>query len=136
MIIYKTKAGLLIKVLFITVIVILLAVSLVEKNIALFFVTAGIALFVIYLFYATHYTVYEQVLTIKSGFLFKASLNIDSIKRITRQRRHLLTGPGFSSDRLMIEYSAHDCVIIAPQLTETFIRHLQKINPSIEYREH
>ncbi|ULT40760.1 PH domain-containing protein [Niabella defluvii] len=106
-----------------------------KKSIALFAVTAGFALITLYIFYTTHYTIYENVLTIKSGFLFSASLDIDTIKKITRKRQHLLTGPGFCVDRLMIEYNEHDCVIIAPSAKTAFVAHLKRINPDIDYIE-
>ncbi len=135
MIVYKTKASLLIKLLFIMALVVLLTVALFEKSIALFTVTVGFAAFTLYLFYTTHYTIYENILTIKSGFLFTASLDIDTIKKITRKKQHLLSGPGFSVDRLMVEYNEHDCVIIAPRLRKAFIEHLKRINPDILYIE-
>ncbi len=135
MIVYKTKASLLIKLLFVTALVVLLIVAAMEKSFALFAVTAGFAVFTIYVFQATHYTIYENTLTIKSGFLFAESVNIESIRKVTRRRRHLLSGPGFSADRLMIEYNEHGCVIIAPCLRETFVEHLRRINPDILYTE-
>lgn len=135
MIVYKTKASLIIKLLFVTALVVLLSATVLEKSIALFAITAGFALIILYIFYTTHYTIYENILTIKSGFLFSASLDIDSIKKITRKRQHLLTGPGFSVDRLMIEYNEHDCVIIAPSAQTAFVAHLKRINPDIHYTE-
>jgi len=135
MIVYKTKASLLIKLLFAAALVVLLTVALIEKSIALFAVTSGFGAFTIYIFYNTHYTIYDNILTIKSGFLFTESLDIESIRKVTRRRRHLLSGPGFSVDRLMVEYNEHDCVIIAPRLREAFMAHLKKINPDILYKE-
>lgn len=135
MIVYKTKASLLIKLLFVTVLIVLLIIALVEKSIALLAVTAGFGAFTLYIFFTTHYIVYENTLTIKSGFLFAASIDIESIRKVTRRRRHLLSGPGFSADRLMIEYNEHGCVIIAPCLREAFVAHLKKINPDILYTE-
>ncbi|HTG57659.1 MAG TPA: PH domain-containing protein [Niabella sp.] len=135
MIVYKTKASLLIKLLFATALLVLLVVALVEKSIALFAVTLGFGVFTVYIFYNTHYTIFENILTIKSGFLFTESIDIESIRKVTRRRRHLLSGPGFSVDRLMVEYNKHDCVIIAPRLREAFVRHLKKINPDIQYKE-
>lgn len=135
MIVYKTKASLLIKILFTTALLVLSTVALIEKSVALFAVTLAFGAFTVYIFYTTHYTIYENILTIKSGFLFTESLDIESIRKVTRKRRHLLTGPGFSVDRLMVEYNKHDCVIIAPRLREAFVAHLKKINPDILYKE-
>lgn len=135
MIVYKTKASLVIKLLFATALLVLLIVALVEKSIALFAVTSGLGAFTVYIFYNTHYTIFENMLAIKSGFLFTEEIDIESIRKVTRRRRHLLTGPGFSVDRLMVEYNEHDCVIIAPCLREAFVAHLKKINPDIQYKE-
>ncbi len=135
MIVYKTKASLLLKLLFVTVEVALLVVAWAEKNIALLAVTGGLGLFTLYIFYTTHYTIYESTLTIRSGFIFTASIDIETITKVTRRRKHLLSGPGFSADRLLIAYNERDCVIIAPCLRETFVQHLKKINPDILYTE-
>lgn len=135
MIVYKTRASLLIKLLFVAALIVLLLAALFEKSLALLLITIGFGVFTLYIFYTTHYTIYEKQLSIKSGFLFTESLDIESIKKVTRKKRHLLTGPGFSADRLMIEYNEHDCVIIAPLLRQAFVAHLKRVNPDIIYTE-
>lgn len=132
MIVYKTKASLLIKLLFSIALVLVLLFAIVEKNFALLSIAIAFTLIVLYIFSTTHYTIFEDQLTIKSGFLFNEIIPIDKIKKITRKRKNLLSGPGFSADRLIIEFNEHDCVIISPNLQQQFIDHLRRINPDIE----
>lgn len=131
MIVYKTKSSLLIKLLFLAVLVFTLIVTIVEKNIALLAVTITFSAVIIYIFYNTYYTVYKNTLTIKSGFLFNEEINIHQIKKISRRRRNLLSGPGFSIDRLIIEYAEKEFVTISPELQNQFLEHLKRINPDI-----
>lgn len=131
MIVYKTKASVQIKLLFVIALLILLLTSLFEKSWALLAFTIGIGGLVVYIFYATQYIVYNNVLTISSGFIFGESIEIETIKRITRKKKHLLSGPGFSTDRLIIEFEEHGCVVISPSQKDLFLKHLKRINPDI-----
>ncbi|MCH5598342.1 hypothetical protein [Niabella ginsengisoli] len=60
MIVYKTKASLLIKLLFAVVLVVMLVMALVEKSLALFSIAVVFCAVVLYIFYTTHYTVFEK----------------------------------------------------------------------------
>ncbi|WP_346239167.1 PH domain-containing protein [Niabella insulamsoli] len=133
MIVYKTRASPLIKLMFGILLVLMTVIAAIEKSMALVAVTAGFCLLVLYIFYATHYTIYEGRLTIKSGFLFRETIDIESIKKVTRKRKHLFSGPGFSIDRLIIEYGVHGCVIISPSQQKAFVAHLKKNNPDITF---
>ena len=135
MTVYKTKASLTIKLLFSILLLIAFAIALVEKRLALVAVIIVFCAVTIYIFYNTYYTIYENQLTIKSGFLYTEWIDINTIKKVTRRKRHLLSGPGFSVDRLIIEYNDHDCVIISPSLQQAFVAHLQRINAEIKYFE-
>ncbi|MFT4094210.1 MAG: PH domain-containing protein [Niabella sp.] len=135
MIVYKSKASDLIKLLFAIAIILLLIFAITEKSWALAAVAAVFSGVVIYIFLETHYTVYENLLTIKSGFLFKETIDIDTIKKISISRKHLLSGPGFSVNRLIIDYNEHDCVIISPDQQSDFLTRLKKINPDIVINE-
>lgn len=132
MIIYKTKASAIIKLLFMIALLFATTIALMEKNIALLSVTLLIATVIIYIFYTTFYSIYKHTLTIKSGFLFNEEIDINTIKKISRKRKNLLSGPGFSVDRLLIEYNEHDCVIISPNQQQEFLDHIKRINPNIE----
>lgn len=132
MTVYKTKASRLIKLLFVIVLLLLFTISIYEKNYALLAISALLGALVIYIFYTTQYTIYENSLSINSGFLFGESIDIDTIKKVTRKRMNLLSGPGFSVDRLIIEYEEHGCVVISPCEKELFLAHLKRVNPDIE----
>ncbi len=131
MIVYKTKAGLLIKLLFATVLILVLIIIIIEKSIPLLAVTITFSAVIVYIFYNTYYTIYQNTLTIKSGFLFNEEIDILRIKKVSRRRRNLLSGPGFSVDRLMIEYGTGGLVTISPDLPIQMMEHLKKINPDI-----
>ncbi|MEE6187880.1 hypothetical protein PIECOFPK_01950 [Mycovorax composti] len=131
MIVYKTKTSLIIKLLFTVVLICLLVFAALEKSVALVIITLVFTAVVLYIFRTTHYTVFEHRLIIKSGFLFYEEIDIESIKRITRKRSNLLSGPGFSVDRLIIEYGDDGCVIISPKLQKEFVEHLKSIHPDI-----
>ncbi|WP_394801052.1 PH domain-containing protein [Niabella ginsengisoli] len=57
------------------------------------------------------------------------------MRKVTRKRKNMLSGPGFSINRLIIEYNEHDCVIIAPSQQQAFMTHLKRINPDIQFIE-
>ncbi|GAB3418085.1 PH domain-containing protein [Niabella aquatica] len=132
MIVYKTKASLIIKLLFAIALTVVLIIALIEKSLALFTVAIALSAVIIYIFNHTYYVIYENTLSIKSGFIFNESLKINSIKKVTRKRKNLLSGPGFSVNRLVIEYNEHDCVIISPSLQKEFLDHLKRVNPDID----
>lgn len=130
-IVYKSKTSLLIKLLFFLAILILLLFSITEKSWGLCFVAISFAVIALYIFSTTYYTVYKNKLTIKSGFLFNEKIDINMIKKVKSLRKNIFSGPGFSAHRLLINYNDHDCVIISPNLQQTFIDHLTSINPDI-----
>lgn len=131
MMIYKSKSSPILKFLFAIVILVLLIFAIAEKKWALFFIILIFVFVVMYVFVETHYTIYEDTLTIKSGFLFNEDVAIESIKKITLKKKSLLSGPGFSIDRMIVHYGEHGCVIISPLLKEAFLDHLKRINPDI-----
>lgn len=132
MIVYKPKANFIICILFAIVLAVLLIFAVSQKNAALLCIALVFTLLTLYIFYSTHYTIFENQLIIKSGFIFNESIFIDSIKKITRKRNTLLSGLRLSFYRLIIEYNVHDCIIISPHQQKQFIDHLKRINPDIE----
>lgn len=130
--IYKSKSNTQLKVLFVLLMLVILIFSIKEKSWALLSIVSAFTFFILYLFYTTTYTIEEDILTVKSGFLFTEDVEINSIKKITQTKKHLLSGPGFSVDRLIVDFNDHDRVIISPEKNDEFIAHLQSINPAIE----
>ena len=80
----------------------------------------------------TCYTISNNILKIKSGFLLNRSIPIESIKKIVPCHT-ILSAPALSFDRLEVFYNQYDSVVISPENKDDFIADLQKINPAIEY---
>jgi len=87
--------------------------------------------FVLHLFLNTNYTILNNVLKIKSGFLYKKDLDINSIQSI-RSSNSLISSPAASFDRIELKYGKFSSVIISPKDKMSFIEDLLMINPSIE----
>tara|TARA_R110002050_G_scaffold300364_1_gene469420 strand:+ start:28204 stop:28626 length:423 start_codon:yes stop_codon:yes gene_type:complete len=87
--------------------------------------------FVLHLFFNTEYAIINNVLKIKSGFVYKKDLDIRTIKSITKSKS-LISSPAASLDRIELKYGVFSSVIISPKDTFDFIDDLIKINPNIE----
>ena len=80
----------------------------------------------------TCYTISNNILKVKSGFLLNRSIPIESITKIVPCHT-ILSAPALSFDRLEVFYNQYDSVVISPENKDDFIADLQKINPAIEY---
>jgi hypothetical protein len=80
----------------------------------------------------TCYTISNNILKVKSGFLLNRSIPIESIKKIVPTKT-IFSAPALSFDRLEVFYNKYDSVVISPENKDDFIADLQKINPAIEY---
>lgn len=92
-----------------------------------------ITAFVLQLFVNTYYVIEGSELKIRSGFLFKMNLDINSIKKI-EESNSPLSSPAASFDRLEIIYNKYDSILISPKDKNLFIQDILKINPSIEIK--
>ena len=92
-----------------------------------------VILFMIYMFMSTFYVVDNEVLIIKSGFLYDDTINIKTIRKIS-ETHNLLSSPATSLDRLEITYNKYDSVLISPKDKLLFIENLTSLNPSIEVK--
>jgi len=72
----------------------------------------------------------NKKLLIKSGILFNAQIDIETIKKI-QSSNSILSGPALSMDRLEIFYNKYDSILISPKNTQDFITNLLAINPDI-----
>lgn len=106
---------------------------IVEKAWLPIIINVVVIVFISHMLYTTYYTVEGSVLHIKSGFLYKADIDISSIKKIT-ETNNPLSSPAASMDRLEIQYKKYDRVMISPKEKEAFIQHLLQINPQIEVK--
>lgn len=92
-----------------------------------------VILFVMHLFLTTNYTIEGDQLLIKSGFLFRKTVPIPSIRKI-RETNNPLSAPATSLDRLEIVFGKYESVLISPKQKLEFIKHIQSINPAVEVR--
>lgn len=88
-------------------------------------------LFIIHLFTSISYTIIEDELKVKAGFLVNTKIPISSIHKI-KETNNLISSPAASLDRLEIFYGKYDSIIISPLDKNEFIQDLLKINPNIE----
>ncbi len=131
---YKSKIGLELLLPVVLVLGTVLLLSLAEEP-----AWAGVAilmpviLFVMHLFLTTCYTIEGDQLLIKSGFLFRKTVPIPSIRKI-RETNNPLSAPATSLDRLEIVFGKYESVLISPKQKLEFIQHIQTINPAVEVR--
>ncbi|MEP7372692.1 MAG: PH domain-containing protein [Chitinophagaceae bacterium] len=90
-----------------------------------------IASVVTHMFLTTYYQVEERVLKVKSGFLFKKIIAIDSIKKIGNAKGLLNSAP--SPDRIEINYNKSNSIIISPKDRQGLVKELKKLKPDIEF---
>lgn len=84
-----------------------------------------------YLLYDTTYTVENNRLIVRFGFLYKETIEISEIKSI-RESNNLLSSPASSLDRLEIKYGRSGSVLISPKEKLAFIETLKALNPEIQ----
>ena len=94
-------------------------------------IVGSLVLFLVYLFINTSYTIKDETLYVKCGFLYKAQISIKSITKIT-ETTNILSSPATSIDRLEIIYNKFDSVQISPKDKDGFIQTVQMMNPSVE----
>ncbi|SHM85377.1 PH domain-containing protein [Flavobacterium saccharophilum] len=90
-------------------------------------------LFIAHMFSTTFYTIENEKLHIKSGFLVNISIEIQQIKKIS-ETNTIMSAPAVSFDRLEILYNKFDTVVISPKEKVQFIEAIKKINPQVEVK--
>ena len=83
-----------------------------------------------YLFLSIKYSIENENLNIKSGFLFNGNIDIKTIRRLS-ETNNILSSPAASIDRIEILYNKFDSVLVSPKDKMGFIKELTKINPEI-----
>ncbi len=71
-------------------------------------------LFIAYIIKTTHYTINNDLLEIKCGFLFKKKIKISTIVSI-KESRNPLSAPALSLDRMEIKYNNYDFILLSPK---------------------
>ena len=92
-----------------------------------------IILFVVHMLLTTYYTINENSLIIKCGFLYNMAIDINTIKKIS-ETNNLISSPAASIDRIEIIYGNHQSVIISPKQKKEFIDCILSLNPNVEVK--
>lgn len=91
----------------------------------------GIALLMIYdILLHTDYTISEERLHIRCGFLFRMNLPISKISEITHKTT-ILSSPALSAKRIGLRYGKN-WVFVSPKNQDEFISALHSINSEIQ----
>jgi hypothetical protein len=88
---------------------------------------------IIHLLTNTYYEIEGDLLTIRSGIIYKKSIEVSRIRKIT-ETNNPLSAPAASLDRLAIMYDKWTTVLISPENKEQFIAHMLQLNSAIEVR--
>lgn len=94
-------------------------------------ILAPVILFVVYMFMTTKYTIENGKLTVKSGFLFHKTIDINTIKKI-KETNNFISAPATSLDRIELFYGKYDSIIISPKKKKEFIAEIKTLNPNVE----
>ncbi len=132
--VYKSKIGLEIVIPLILVfgIVLFLTVSGKPSWIGVT-ILLPVILFVVHLFATTYYSIIENSLIVKCGFLYNKTIDINTIKKIS-ETNNPISSPATSIDRLDITYGKYDSIIISPKQKQDFIDDILALNPNIEVK--
>lgn len=132
--VYKSKIGLELFIPIALVFLTLLVLTIINQSnlLGLSLVIASNILF-LYLFLNTFYEVDEKNVIVKCGFLFKKTIVIHDIKKIS-ETTSVISSPATSLDRLEISYGKFDSILISPKQKKEFIEQLISINPTIEVK--
>lgn len=96
--------------------------------------TLPVLVFVSHTFFTTKYSIQDNILGIKSGFLVNKNIPIKSITKI-EDTTSILSSPAASiTGRIEIRYNKYDIVIVSPKDKLGFVSHLQQINPEIQVK--
>lgn len=89
--------------------------------------------FIVHMYLTTFYSIENEKLIIKCGFLINVSVDIQNIKRVS-ESHNIMSSPALSFNRLEILYNKFDAILISPKDKKRFIEAIQKINPQIEIK--
>ena len=120
----------------ISLVLVLICVVMLTNPVSLsgLFIVGLLVLFLVYLFINTSYTIKDETLYVKCGFLYNSQISIKSITKIT-ETANILSSPATSIHRLEIVYNKFDSVQISPKDKDEFIQTIKMINPKVEVAE-
>ena len=131
--VYKSKIGLEI----IIPILIILAFGfkniINEPKVAPIILLILVLAFITFLLTSIKYTIENQNLNIKAGFLINQNINIMNIESI-KKSKNILSSPAASLDWIEIIENNKNSILISPKNKIEFIEELKKINPQIDVK--
>jgi hypothetical protein len=87
-------------------------------------------LFIVHMFFYTTYTIDDDELKIRCGFIGYKPYKIKDMKKVSKSTS-IISSPAASFDRIQITYGKFDEIIISPKDKHQFVEDLQKINPEL-----
>ena len=104
-----------------------------EPKVAPIILLIFVLAFITYMLTSIKYTVENQNLNIKAGFLINQNINIMNIESI-KKSKNILSSPVASLDRIEIIENNKNSILISPKNKIDFIEELKKINPQIDVK--
>lgn len=91
-----------------------------------------LAVWIIYSFYTTWYTIHQNYLSYKSGFI-KGKIPIENIREI-QVGKTMWSGlkPATATRGVIIMYNRYDEIYLSPKTNEAFTAYILAINPNIK----
>lgn len=129
--VFKSKIDIALPILIITGMMPGFILSLREQDWILPGILISTLLFSAYLFLTTDYTITEENLKVRSGFLVNKNISIETIKSIVKTDSMWNAPAGSLTDRIEIMYNQSDTIVISPKERADFIKELLKLNPNI-----
>ncbi len=83
------------------------------------------------LFLTTAYTIEGENLTIKAGFLFRQTIDMKQIRKLT-EITYWVSAPATFIDRIEISYNKFDSVMISAKDKKGFINAITYLHPRVE----
>ena len=131
--IYKSKIGIELVIPILLIIIFSFHNIINEPKISAIIILIFILAFILYIFLSIKYTISNQNLNIKGGFLVNEDIDISKIKKIEKTF-NILASPAASLDRIEIKYGDGNSILISPKNKTEFINDVKKINPNIEIK--
>ena len=131
--IYKAKIGIWLLIIISIVFASIIFEMFQEKNWIGILIPITISGFILHMVLTTKYTIENDNLNVKCGFLYNQNIDIKTIRKVS-ETNNILSSPAPSIDRLEIIYNKFDSVLVSPKDKLGFINHLKNINPIIEVK--
>jgi hypothetical protein len=131
--VYKSKISLGLLIFIYSVIGIDALIMIILKSWIAIFILLLLSLFILHIFRNTYYKIEGNLLLIRSGFIYRNTIEISQIRKIN-STRSFLSAPALSLDRIELLYNKFDYVLISPENKDEFTSDLKTINPNIELK--